>query len=247
MRSARRASREADVRYLLLHGFTGTPDGVSQLDPAGVAPTLGGHLGTPITGSFDDEVERLAQLAGDCQGLLGYSLGGRFALGLLARYPRRFAHAVVISAHPGLPGDAERAARREGDLGFVRLLRERGLEAFVDVWQALPLWASQGDLPDSVKAEQRRQRLRHEPEGLAQSLVRHGLGEMPNLRPALADVKTRVELLVGERDTKFVALGRELLGIMPHAHLTVARGAGHNLLLERPGLVSDLLQREPVP
>jgi 2-succinyl-6-hydroxy-2,4-cyclohexadiene-1-carboxylate synthase len=234
------------VRYLLLHGFTGTPQSLSELGaPEGsLAPTLAGHLGTEVVGGFWDEVERLAALAPGCAGLFGYSLGGRLALGILARYPERFTHAVIVSAHPGLQTDAERAARRAGDARFVTLLRERGLTAFIDAWQALPLWASQGALPLATKLAQREQRLRHEPHGLAQSLIQHGLGEMPDLRPALAQVKSRVQLVVGERDAKFARLGQELSAIIPGATLATAAGAGHNLLLERPELLSALLSRE---
>jgi len=237
------------VRYLLLHGFTGSPQSLDELAaPQGsVTPTLGGHLGTEVVGGFWDEVERLAALGRDCQGLFGYSLGGRFALGILARYPERFAHAVVVSAHPGLKSDEERAARRDGDQRFVELLRERGLTAFVDAWQALPLWASQGGLSDHVKLRQREQRLRHQAHGLAESLLQHGLGEMPDLRPQLRRVRTPVDLVVGERDPKFATLGQELSGIIPGAHLTLVAGAGHNLLLERPQLVSGLLRQENLP
>lgn len=237
------------MRYLLLHGFTGSPQSLALLAaPNGSsAPTLGGHLSTPVVGGYWDEVERLAELGQGCDGLFGYSLGGRFALGILARYPERFRHAVIVSAHPGLQTDAERAQRRAGDARFVELLRERGLPAFVDVWQALPLWASQGELPDAVKAAQREQRLRHQAEGLAQSLVAHGLGEMPDLRPELRRVQSQVQLVVGELDRKFAVLGQELAGIIPGARLTLASGSGHNLLLERPELVSGLLLRECSP
>lgn len=237
------------MRYLCLHGFSGTPDSFEQLQlpPGSVTPALGGHLNEAVTGSFEDEVERLAALGQGCEGLFGYSLGGRLALGILARYPERFRHALVVSAHPGLATDKERAERGDGDARFVEVLHERGLERFVDVWQALPLWASQGDLPDAVKEAQRAQRLRHQAAGLAQSLVQHGLGKMPYLRPLLQLVRTPVDLLVGERDAKFVALAQELTQVLPHARLTIAPGAGHNLLLERPELCSGLLQRGDTP
>lgn len=234
------------MRYLLLHGFTGAPESFAGLEvpPDSVTPTLGGHLDEPVRGGFEAEVERLAALGQDCRGLLGYSLGGRFALGVLARYPTRFAHALIVSAHPGLATEAEREQRREADARFVHVLEQRGLEGFVDAWQALPLWASQGALPESVKRRQREQRLRHQAHGLAQSLVQHGLGNMPNLRPLLSQVRARVDLLVGEQDLKFVAQARELCQLLPNARLTVAPGAGHNLLLERPELCSSLLERD---
>jgi 2-succinyl-6-hydroxy-2,4-cyclohexadiene-1-carboxylate synthase len=237
------------LRYLRLHGFTGTPDSFAALPaPVGsVTPTLGGHLGSAALGGFWDEVERLAALGADCQGLFGYSLGGRLALGILARYPERFGHAVIVSAQPGLSSGAERESRRAGDARLVELLRERGVAAFVDHWQALPLWASQAQLTDPVKAQQREQRLRHSADALARSLIQHGLGEMPDLRPQLPRVQTEVDVVVGERDLKFVTLGRELSTLLPRAKLTIAPGAGHNLLLERPALCAELLRRGAEP
>lgn len=231
------------MRYLLLHGFTGSPESFAPLGlPENfVAPALAGHLETPVVGDFESEVERLAALATGCDGLLGYSLGGRFALGLLARYPARFQHAVIASAQPGLATEAERMRRREGDARLIAILREQGLPAFVEHWQALPLWASQGLLSEAMRQEQRRQRLRHRAEGLAQSLLHHGLAEMRDFRPDLAQVSTRVDLVVGERDEKFVTFGHELARLLPSAQLTVAPGAGHNLILERPELVRQLL------
>lgn len=235
------------MRFLLLHGFTGTPESFGALHPpeGSIAPVLGGHLDQPVTGGFWDEVERLASLAIGCDGLFGYSLGGRFALGILARYPHRFARAIIVSAQAGLASEQERTARRQADAELVTVLRVRGVQAFVDRWQALPLWASQAALPDAVRQAQREQRLRHSAEGLAQSLLRHGLAEMPDLRPELAAVESRVDLLVGERDDKFVALNRELASVMLRAHLTIAEGSGHNLLLEGPELCTERLLKGP--
>jgi 2-succinyl-6-hydroxy-2,4-cyclohexadiene-1-carboxylate synthase len=237
------------VQYLLLHGFTGTPESLSGLNaPAGsLAPALGGHLQTPVEKSFEAEVERLAALAGGRTGLFGYSLGGRLALGLLARYPRRFQHAVVVSAQPGLSSDAERAARRDADGRFVRLLREQGLTAFVDAWEALPLWETQRELPVALRQAQRAQRLRHDAAGLTQSLVQHGLGKMPDLRPFLGQVQTQVELVVGERDDKFVKLNQELTSLLPHARLTIVPDVGHNVPLENPVAVAQLLLQGSSP
>jgi 2-succinyl-6-hydroxy-2,4-cyclohexadiene-1-carboxylate synthase len=126
-------------------------------------------------------------------------------------------------------------------------LRERGLTAFVDAWQALPLWASQLGLSEAAKRAQREQRLRHSAEGLAQSLLHHGLGNMPDFRASLGAIRTRVDLVVGERDHKFVTLAQELCPLIPNAQLRVAPDAGHNVLLERPALCRTLLVRDDMP
>ena len=236
------------MRYLLLHGFSGGPESPGRA--RGAAGLRHAYARRPPRKRRYWRIlalsRALAALGRGC-GASRLLTGGRFALGILARYPERFAHSVIVSAHPGLATAAERDARRAGDARLVELLRGRGLTAFVDHWQALPLWASQAELSSEVKAAQRQLRLRHDPEGLAQSLVQHGLAEMPDLRPHLAEARGEVDVLVGERDLKFVPLGQELSKLISGAKLTIAPGAGHNLLLERPALCAGLLRHGDAP
>jgi 2-succinyl-6-hydroxy-2,4-cyclohexadiene-1-carboxylate synthase len=232
------------MNWLMLHGFTGSPASFSALStpPTALAPILAGHLGGPrSSSSFWMEVEGLAALAPAATALFGYSLGGRLALGMLARYPQRFERAILVSAHPGLRSETERAERRQKDERFIRLLREQGLAAFVEAWEQQPLWDTQRKLPEVVRAAKRRERLAHTAQGLAQSLASVGLGQMPDLRNSLARVSCSVQLLVGALDTRFVALARELCSLMPRAQCIVADGAGHDLILERPQLCSAYL------
>jgi pimeloyl-ACP methyl ester carboxylesterase len=70
---------------------------------------------------------------------------------------------------------------------------------------------------------------------------------MPNLRADLARVRHSVDLVVGARDLKFVTLAEELSAIIPGSRLHRADSAGHNLLLERPALCQNLLERESSP
>ena len=105
-------------------------------------------------------------------------------------------------------------------------------------WEKLPLRETQRGLPDVIRAAKRRERLTHTAEGLARSLASVGLGQMPDLRPKLAQTPCTVEFLVGAHDTKFVALAQELCHIMPRARVAAAAHAGHDLLLERPDFCS---------
>jgi 2-succinyl-6-hydroxy-2,4-cyclohexadiene-1-carboxylate synthase len=223
----------------MLHGFTGSPASLARVSCAGSqAPILGGHLGEPPSADFWSEVTRLAALVPDATRLFGYSLGGRLVLGLLARFPRRFVHAVVVSAHPGLCSEAERARRRSEDERWIRLLQRHGVARFVADWERQPLWHTQRRLPVSLLAAKRRERLAHTASGLAGSLRSVGLGQMPDLRPALAETACVVELLVGAEDPAYVALATELCTILPQGRLRVADAAGHDLLLERPDFCS---------
>jgi 2-succinyl-6-hydroxy-2,4-cyclohexadiene-1-carboxylate synthase len=227
----------------MLHGFTGSPASFARIATPRSAsvPTLGGHLDQPASADFWAEVERLAALDPAATRLFGYSLGGRLALGLLARYPDRYERAILVSVHPGLRTEAQRTERCNQDDRFVRLLRERGLAEFVSAWEALPLWQTQRVLPEAVRSAKRRERLAHTAEGLAYSLAGVGLGCMPDLRSELAQAACSVDLLVGAQDAKFVTLAEELCGILPRARLSVAAGAGHDLVLERPEFCSAFL------
>jgi 2-succinyl-6-hydroxy-2,4-cyclohexadiene-1-carboxylate synthase len=241
------------MSWLMLHGFTGSPADFATLTAMGapgrsaavVAPALGGHLTEPATRSFDEEVERLAALAPTATQLFGYSLGGRLALGLVARYPNRFERVVVVSAHPGLRRESERALRRARDQRWIRLLRERGIAAFTDAWERQTLWRTQRALPAWIQAERHRTRCLHSAEGLARSLESVGLGVMPDLRPQLARSHCLIDILAGSEDKKFLLLAEELRRLMPGAGLGVAEHAGHDLVLERPRFCSAYLAPSP--
>ncbi len=234
---------------VLLHGFTGSAEswnGVLARLPtrAALCPPLLGH-GTRAEGvrTFDDEVDRLARAMGAAPAhLAGYSLGARLALGIAVRHPERVRRLTLVGVHPGLQTDAERDERRRSDQRFIELLETCGIEAFVDAWSALPLFASQKRLSDSVRNARRKQRLGHDPKELARSLRITGLAEMPNFRPHLAEIRAPVTLMAGELDEKFSALAAELATLLPSARRTLAPGAGHDLLLERPDLVATELK-----
>jgi len=239
---------------LALHGFTGSPQSWDFLPPrAGehrFAPALVGHHGSAAggeVGDFEAEVDRLANLSAgpDALHVVGYSLGARLALGLSVRHPARVARLTLISGHPGLGSERERAERRAADERWCELLLERGAEAFVDAWQALPLWITQTRLEPATVARKRSERLSHDPAGLARSLRVTGLAQMPNYREAFARIRVPVALAAGGLDSKFRDLAGQMAQTLPHARLTVVEGAGHDLLLERPEFITELIRATP--
>ncbi len=242
------------TRLVCLHGFTADPgawDAVLAALPGDVEavcpPIAGHHPDQPLTATrFEDEVDRLAALlprAGDPCHLAGYSLGGRLALGLLARHRRLFASATLIGTHPGLGDEAERRDRAAADDALARRLERDGLEAFVDHWQDLSLFATQRALPPEVLAAQRARRLQHRPEGLAHALRTLSLGRMPNYRSYLPALDLPVHLMAGERDLKFRRLAEAMAAALPRATLEIVPAAGHNLLLEAPRAVAVAISR----
>lgn len=237
-------------RLVCLHGFTGAPeswDAVAAALPETVeveCPRILGHdpADTIASGTFEEEVDRLAGVVREHGGavhLAGYSQGGRLAVGLLARHPKLFASATLIGASPGLESEDERRRRRETDERLARLLEEEGLERFLEHWQALPLFATQRELPEAALEAQRRQRLRHRPEALARALRVLGTGGMPCYWGELARIRVPVHLMVGERDEKFRRIARRMAALLPRGTVEAVASAGHNLLLEAPGRVAS--------
>jgi len=109
----------------------------------------------------------------------------------------------------------------------VSLLRTRGIAAFVDAWQAQPLFASQGRADADKLANRRARRLTRDPEQLARSLEVMGLAEMPDYRRAVA--ADRVALVAGADDVKYVEIARQT-GVR---FVTIPR-SGHDPTLEQP-------------
>lgn len=247
------------IRVVWLHGFAGSPrtfDAVrAHLDVPtdDVAPALTGHAGCDAdVDTFEDEVDRLATVVppGPPPVLVGYSLGGRLAMGLLVRHPGRWRGAVLIGAQSGIADPDERAARRAADARWAAMLRTDGVDAFVTAWEAQPLFASQRALPAHVQAAQRRERARHEAGRLAHAIQVLSPGAMPCWDEGLAGVRVPIVYLAGGADEKFTAVGRRLAVRVPSVALTVVPGAGHNVALEAPAAtaaaIADLLRHVEV-
>lgn len=256
-----RPRRPTSRAAVLIHGFSGSPASWRRVEALLDAPShalaVCGHGGeSPPSISagpagFEAEVDRLAAVVQAevpaPRFVVGYSLGGRLALGLLVRRPDLFKGAALIGANPGIAGEDARDARRRDDERWARLIEEEGLSAFDSKWSALPLFASQRRLEADVLEKQRAIRLGHDAAELAGAMRALSLGAMPDYRPALPAVACRVELIVGGLDTKFESLARRMAEILPDASVHVVEGAGHNVPLEAPAalacLVNGFLER----
>jgi 2-succinyl-6-hydroxy-2,4-cyclohexadiene-1-carboxylate synthase len=236
---------------LLLHGFTGSAaawgdrilSGLAQLRRV-IAVDLPGH------GRSDRPVDRAcyalpAVVQGLCELLdaldapsadwVGYSMGGRVALGAAVLAPERVARLVLEGASPGLATEEERTARREQDEALARRLEAAGIEAFIDEWASLPIFASQRRLPERVRAAERERRLANDPRALAACLRGLGTGSQPSFWERLAEVRAPALLLTGDEDAKFTRIAAQMASRLPHAESATVPGAGHCAHLEAPG------------
>lgn len=241
---------------LLLHGFTG---GLANWAPV-IARLQSGHrlitLDLPGHGRSDAPPDPAAyampavsrhvaalldHLGYEDVHLLGYSMGGRLALYLALHYPQRWRSLVLESASPGLATAAERHSRIAADNTLADFIEQHGIEAFVDRWEALPLFTSQEKLPDATQEAHRALRLQNSPQGLANSLRGMGAGAQPSLWQRLDELVLPTLLIAGSLDHKFVNIARQMAQHVTHAQLQIVPDAGHTVHLERPALYTQLL------
>ncbi len=233
---------------LLLHGFTGssatwTPHTEAWRKFTTVAVDLLGHgrSDCPVDLSrydmdhcVEDLLTLLDRLGIQRTAVLGYSMGGRIALHLALRAPQRLWALILESASPGIETHAEREARCKSDNALAAALEREGLTAFVDRWEALPLFTSQTRLPDSVRAGLRRQRLNNNPKGLANSLRGLGAGRQEPVLSHLGRVRIPVLLLAGELDAKYCDFAHRMAAVFPDSRVVIMPESGHTIHLEQP-------------
>ncbi len=188
----------------------------------------------PVRDGWDGNLAAIAEAIAGCDVAVGYSLGARVVLGLVAT--GRCVRGVLIGCNPGLD-EAERDARRASDAGWARVLRTEGVTAFTDAWQAQPLFASQARAPADRLAARRARRLALDPEQLARSLEAMGLAEMPDYRAVFP--RDRVALIAGADDAKYVAIARSLRA----PSLELIDGCGHDPTLEQPAVLAAAIAR----
>ncbi len=234
------------VPLVLLHGFLGA--GVLWSDLAEtwsrVRPVysvdLPGHGGSHFRAgpeSFAGMVGDLAELLRilfDARPLhlLGYSLGGRLAAGVATLGGYELASLTLESAHPGLTSAAERSERREWENGWLDDLRTLPLVSFVDRWENQPLLQSRRMIAASSK-----QRIdvmnSQNAANIARVFEAARLSDQPFLDEELRKLHCPVTWIVGDRDTKYLALARRAAD--EDTPVIAFSGAGHTVHAEQPG------------
>jgi pimeloyl-ACP methyl ester carboxylesterase len=144
---------------------------------------------------------------------------------------------VLVGGTPGIEDEAARAERRAADLAQAQRIRAEGVDAFVERWLAMPMFAG---LPPGARFEDERRR--NTAEGLATSLELAGTGSQAPLWDALPDIEAPVLVVAGEDDHRYAAIAeRTAAAIGPNARAALVPGAGHSAHLEQPERAVDLV------
>jgi 2-succinyl-6-hydroxy-2,4-cyclohexadiene-1-carboxylate synthase len=234
---------------VLLHGFTGSGTAWDEVAPilaksfTVIRPDLMGHGETDAPHdpnlynayTCSGDIVRLCKTLGYEQfALHGYSMGGRLALYLAQHFPQQVRALSLESASPGLRTPEERAARVSSDDSLAAFILSRGVTAFIEEWEKLPLFIGLNRITPEKQAALRQMRLTQRPLGLANSLRGMGTGAQQSLWARLGDYTGAALILTGSEDTKFCAIGDEMKKSMPGAERVNIPNAGHTIHLEQP-------------
>ncbi len=200
---------------VFLHGFLGTAADweavCSFLPPCScIGFDLPGHGQSPFIENFILDIPRFH--------LVGYSMGGRLALGYAAQHPQQVASLTLMSVHPGLKTEEERQARLVNDQTWANLLFELSIDDFLIQWYNQSVFK-----PFKPDLSMRK---RQNIPALAAALTHYSLAKQPCYEID--------GVLVGERDTKFRAL---------YPNPVLIPDAGHMVHLENPKNVSLIIKR----
>lgn len=165
--------------------------------------------------------------------LLGYSLGGRFALELASRVDFKIQKLVLLGAHPGLESEAEKAERVKFEEKVLEYLKRSKLE-FLDWWNSLPLFKN--DEPLSMVSDET---FKNAPV----LFERMRLSRQKNFLPSLKLHRDKVLWIVGDQDEKYLGLLREKILPLGIAGKNIA--GGHRLF-QKPQALLRLLKDEDI-
>jgi 2-succinyl-6-hydroxy-2,4-cyclohexadiene-1-carboxylate synthase len=124
-----------------------------------------------------------------------------------------------------------------GDEALARRVLEIGVPAFLREWMAQPLFGIAS--PDPADVVERETNVAA---GLASSLRLAGTGSQVALWDRLRQLTMPVLVMAGERDTKYVDIGREIAAQVRDGSFATISEADHAAHLRRPDQVVALLR-----
>lgn len=229
-------------RLVFVHGFTQTRrswdasrDALGDAYETVAVDTPGHGDSGDLRLSMADAAGALGTTGGRAT-YIGYSMGARLALHLAVAEPALVRRLVLVSGTAGLASADERAARVRSDEELAAEIERDGVEAFVERWLSLPLFAG---LPRDRAGVA--ERLTNTAAGLASSLRLAGTGAQESLWDRLGDVSMPVLVIAGADDAKFVGIGQRLHDAIAGSQFVVVPDAGHTVHLEQPDRFVDVL------
>jgi pimeloyl-ACP methyl ester carboxylesterase len=205
----------------VFHGFLGSPEDFVFLEKEGVIlhdlcqmetfPTIHPH-----------------------DSLIGYSLGGRIALGIAQAHNYQLEKVILLNSHPGLSSEEERETRKHFEDQIFLKLQTNDQQEFLDYWNALPLFAN--DKPIGPLNPERYLKF-------VTLFDRFRLSQQQDHLPLIRKNADKVLWIVGLEDEKYMNMASELL--LTHDIPVKGMKGGHRLF-QRPHELKQLLMDEGI-
>jgi 2-succinyl-6-hydroxy-2,4-cyclohexadiene-1-carboxylate synthase len=174
--------------------------------------------------------------------LIGYSMGGRWAIEYALSFPEKVTALVLIGTHMEVPDFVQRAERIALDSRRANMLLKDGAAVFWENWKTNPLIATQPKHMNSFDFAQLEDRRKTQnPQGLAFALTAYGQGVWPERLNDLHKITCPVLILAGEKDPVQERVCK-VVNYFKKATFSIVDAAGHAPQLENPAACADYLE-----
>ena len=223
-------------RVFFLHGFLGRPSDwrpvQSQINLSSTAIDLfGDERWSPQSSirqwgpKFNSALEEaLGNQESEQNILVGYSMGGRLALGAFFADNSVWNKLILVSSNPGIESQ-EISERKKFDTQWAHRFLNEDWKSLIEAWNGQPVFHGSANEPLRLENDFRR-------EDLAQALTNWSLSEQEDFR----DRMDRKEILMvcGAQDQKYQKMAEELKAKSPSLQLQIVKGSGHRVLFDQP-------------
>lgn len=169
--------------------------------------------------------------------VVGYSMGGRLALHIAIRHPKRVRGLVLVSASPGLRTEVERSHRRELDSNRIQAM-QKDFRSFLEEWYRMPLFST---LDKEMRRGLVARRLMNDTRELEKSMAGMGTGVQASHWEHLHALCVPAWIIVGERDDKYLAISDKMSESDVFQPIIIP-GASHAIPAEKPAYLAALLE-----
>ncbi|MBI3900623.1 MAG: alpha/beta fold hydrolase [Chlamydiia bacterium] len=214
-------------KICFLHGFLGHP-----LDWEGVIQSLEGAWDP--TFSLTPDPIAVSKLKSSTDLLVGYSMGGRIALDLVAKGAIHTSALVLISAHPGLETEKEKEERRLFENHWLSILHKESVKTFLNKWYAQPLFSKLKKIPSD--------RFSLTKEKIRCQWDQFNILKQPPLWDFLQKTSIPILYIAGESDLKYCHIAKRLKTFNPNIQIAIIPEASHAVHLERPQEIAQCLE-----
>lgn len=223
----------------LLHGFLGLPSDWDflkadfsnyHLHPIPLYDQFYPNQGIdPFSIQFNRIIDPNAQ-----NYLVGYSLGGRLALHALLDQPGLWKGTSLISTHPGLQEEGERATRIVNDGIWAMRMLTMKWDDLMHKWNEQPVFAYSKHFDRKEEDFER--------DVLADVLTHWSLGQQENLREKISQLELPIQWIVGKNDSKFMDLSKTIDLKHPKSQILAVEDAGHRVPWDNPSRFISILK-----